>query len=220
MEATQQLTPVLRRAKYGRGRIAASVLDITAASAPSQLGLYEELALAKSLLRDAVDVYEAATVRIEDGLALGKADPKMLQHLFNTISGMQPRIQSVLDTVRSIAKTAADVEMSIAITPDLLAFLANKIENVITDNIKDEELREDLQHELLTAFADTTIKSQQSQQHILSPADTVYEIDHSVPDTPCNEEDYAERLKTVAISTEPLPDWKSYNDLETKDDDE
>jgi len=204
----------LRTSKYGRGRIAASVLQLTAASAPRQLSLYDELAVAKTLLQDAVEVYESATARIKDACALGLTDPKTLQAMFSTLSGMQPRIQSGLDTVRAIAKTATDIEMSIAIQPDLLAFLAAKIENVISSNIEDDALRGQVEHELLTAFADTTIKSQQSQQHILSPADTVYEIDHSVPDVPCDEASYADRLRSVAKSEEPLPEWKNYSELE------
>jgi hypothetical protein len=90
----------LRTSKYGRGRIAHSVLQLTAASAPRQLSLYDELAVAKTLLQDSVEVYEAATTRIKDACAMGMVDPKMLQAMFSTISGMQPRIQSTLDTVR------------------------------------------------------------------------------------------------------------------------
>lgn len=203
----------LRKSKYGNSRIASTILQLTAASAPSQLGLYDELAAAKVLLQDSIAIYEVATARIEQALSLAVADPKMLTGLFNTISSMQPRIQSCLDTVRSIARTATDIEMSVAIAPDMLAFLASKIERVVNE-IEDEETRTSIEHQLHTAFAETTIRSQQTQYNILSPADTVYEIDMSVPEVECTEESYVERLGKEQESDEPLPSWTDYNELE------
>jgi hypothetical protein len=215
---------VLRRSKYGRSRIASSILEITAASAPTQLGLYDELAAAKVLLQDSIATYEVATARIEQILLLGSGtapeSQKMLGALFSTLSQMQPRIQSCLDTVRSIAKTATDIEMSVAIAPDMLAFLAAKIERVITDTVKDDTVRQNLEHQLHTAFAETTIRSQQNEYNILSPADTVYEIDKSVPDVECNEASYSDRLGKDEESDEPLPSWTNYNELEREESEE
>lgn len=208
----------IRRSRYGsdRGRIASSILELTAASAPKQLGLYEELALAKTLVQDTVNVYEATTTQLENWLKAGIADPKVLSNAFSMLNLMQPRIEKGLDTVRAIAKTAADIELAVSISPDMLAFLAAKIERVITETPMSEDLREDLQHELLTAFADTTIRSQQASFNILSPADTVYTIDKAVPEVECTQESYEERLGKELEDTEPLPEWTTLDDLEKR----
>ena len=77
-----------------------------------------------------------------------------------------------------------------------------------------ESQRAELEHELLTTFAETTIRSQQTQQMILSPAATVKAIDDSVPHVECDEASYATRLKTTATTDEELPSWEDYHDLE------
>lgn len=210
----EKVASSLRKSNYGSGRIAKSVLSLTAASAPAQLGLYQELALAKTALSDTAKVYELMTSTVMEAMEEGKPDLEMLRQAYSLLSLVQPRLQSGLDTVRSIAKTAADIEMSIAIQPDMLAFLASSIERIISTNVADEETRENLEHELLTAFAETTIRSHQATEAILSPHETVYKIDQSVPEVECNDEDYADRLKKKQESEEPMPDWESYNDLE------
>lgn len=204
----------LRKARYGRGRIANSILQITAASAPTQLALYEELALAKSLLQDAVTVYEHTTSKIMEAVESGKCTEDQLRTAFGSMALMQPKIHAGIDSVRSVAKTAADIEMAIAIQPDMLAHLAQAVERIISDNIEDDDIKGNIEHQLLTAFAETTIRSQQNTQVILSPADTVYQIDMSVPEVECDEASYADRLKNEQKTEEPLPSWKSYDALE------
>lgn len=220
IEGSTQAPSVLRKSTYGSGRIARSIFALTAASAPSQLGLYQELALAKTALADTAKVYECMTSDVMLAIESGKAEPELLRQAYSMLSLIQPRLQSGLDTVRSIAKTASDIEMAIAIQPDMLAFLASSIERIITTNVRDDRTRENLEHELLTAFAETTIRSHQSTEAILSPHDTVYQIDQSVPDVPCDEADYANRLKKTEESEEPLPEWETYSDLELSQDQE
>lgn len=219
----QKVQSSLRKSNYGSGRIARSVLTLTAASAPAQLGLYQELALARTALADTTKIYENMTAEVMNAVEQGtngKPDLDMLRQAYSLLSLIQPRLQSGLDTVRSIAKTASDIEMAIAIQPDMLAFLAGSIERIIASNVEDEETRENLEHELLTAFAETTIRSHQATEAILSPHDTVYQIDQAVPDVPCDEASYADRLKKTAETEEPLPEWETYNELEIGQDDE
>lgn len=220
----QKVASSLRKSNYGSGRIARSVLTLTAASAPSQLGLYQELAVARTALADTTKIYENMTAEVMEAVENckggSKEDLETLRQAYSILSLIQPRLQSGLDTVRSIAKTAADIEMSIAIQPDMLAFLASSIERIIATNVDDEDTRENLEHELLTAFAETTIRSHQATEAILSPHETVYQIDKSVPEVECNEEDYADRLKKTQESEEPMPDWETYNELELGQDDE
>ena len=211
---TQAVSTQLRRARYGKGRIAQSILQITAASAPTQLGLYEELALAKSLLQDAVTVYEHTTSKVMQAVESGNCSEDQLRTAFASMALMQPKIHAGIDSVRSVAKSAADIEMSIAIQPDMLAHLARALEQIIGDNIEDQELKDNIEHQLLTAFAETTIRSQQNSQVILSPAETVYQIDMAVPEVECDEASYADRLKNEQKTSEPLPAWKSYDALE------
>lgn len=189
-------------------------MQITAASAPAQLGLYDELALARALLQDAVTVYEHTNTKVMQAIESGKCTEDQLRNAFGAMALMQPKLHAGIDTVRAVAKTAADIELAIAIQPDMLAHLAASVERIIDENITDERTKETLEHELLTAFAETTIRSHQNTQVILSPADTVYKIDMSVPDVPCDEESYANRLKNEEKTAEPLPTWKSYDALE------
>lgn len=198
------------RTRYGKGRIADTIMSITNASAPKQLGLYEELALAKAMLQDAVNLYE----QISDGINSPTKDLGVLTKLFQSLAMMQPPIRAMLETVRSVAKTATDIEMSVAIQPDMLAYLAQRIEQVIAEQVTDEETRTSLEHGLMTAFAETTIRSQQTQHVILSPYDTVKAIDEAVPQVPCDEQSYATRLKATAVTDEQLPSWEDYSDLE------
>jgi hypothetical protein len=214
---TQAVSTELRKARYGKGRIARSILQITAASAPTQLALYDELALAKSLLQDAVTVYESTTSKILEAVDSGKCSEDQLRTAFAAMALMQPKIHAGIDSVRAVAKTAADIEMSIAIQPDMLAHLAQAVERIVIDNIEDEDTKANIEHQLLTAFAETTIRSHQNKQVILSPADTVYQIDMSVPEVECDEQSYADRLKNEQKTSEPLPDWKSYDALEREE---
>lgn len=211
--STAILTEQKPRTRYGKGRIADTIMQITCASAPKQLGLYDELALAKVLLQDAVNIYE----QISEKLNNPTKDTDLLLKLFQSLAMMQPPIRAMLETVRSVAKTATDIEMSVAIQPDMLAYLAQRIEQVIAEEVTDETTKANLEHGLLTAFADTTIRSQQTQQAILSPYETVRAIDEMVPVVPCDEESYATRLKTAAKSDENLPSWEDYHELELGD---
>lgn len=211
--ATAELTTRDRiRTRYGKSRIASTIMEITSATAPRQLGLYDELALAKVMLADAVSVYEQLSKIL--GIERDYTDPELLMKLHQSLAMMHPNIRALLETVRSVAKTATDIEMTVAISPDMLAYLAGRIEQVIQESVKDPELRAELEHELLTTFAETTIRSQQTQQTILSPAATVKAIDDSVPHVECDEASYATRLKTTAATDEELPSWEDYHDLE------
>jgi hypothetical protein len=189
--------------RYGAagGRISNAVSMFMRGPTVSQLSTLEELALARQQLSDVVIAYEAATTN-----AIGAGDSAAL---LKSIGTMQPLVREAIETVRRVAKTAADIESSLRVQPAMVAALAQTLQSTVVRLCgHDPRLLDELEHELSTVFhmLNTT-----EGPEILSPADTIAQIDALIPKA---EGDYTD---TVQVSTDPNevpPTFRTLDELE------
>lgn len=200
--------------RYGQrdGRIARSITRFMQGPSPAQLGLYEELALARTLLADIVKVYDSNTPDVDDE---SKLTPQARALRVSNLIGLMPKVHVALDAVRGLAKAAADIESAISIQPMLVASLAQTLQHTIYDicgaNI---ELRDRFEHNLSSIFS--MLKTPADQAEVLSPHDTIAAMDKCVP--------YVDGIADISAadtyekggehSDDERPQWTTLDELE------
>jgi hypothetical protein len=189
--------------RYGAagGRISTAVSCFMRGPTVSQLSTLEELALARQQLSDVVIAYEAATTQ-----AMDAGDNALL---LKSIGSLQPLVREALDTVRRMAKTAADIESSMRVQPAMVAALAQTLQSTVVRLCgHDPALLDEIEHELSTVFH---MLSTTEGPEILSPAETVAQIDALIPKA---EGEYVETIQATAGPEEVAPTFKTLAELE------
>jgi hypothetical protein len=129
--------------------------------------------------------------------------------LLKSIGSLQPLVREALDTVRRMAKTAADIESSMRVQPAMVAALAQTLQSTVVRLCgHDPALLDEIEHELSTVFH---MLSTTEGPEILSPAETVAQIDALIPKA---EGEYVETIQATAGPEEVAPTFKTLAELE------
>lgn len=206
---------LIRRSKYGTGRLARAIEDLTSATSAAQIDLYDELGLSRAMLHDNTIIYEKCTEALFNSLE--NNTPEMLSKSMGMLSILQPRLQSMLDTVRKLARTISQIEQSVAVTPDAMTGLASSLERAIDEEIEDEGLKTALLQRMESLISTTVInaRTKVNAPTILSPWETVKAIDAAVPICEGDISDPTRAKADAKADTgETAPTWKTFAELE------